>query len=300
MSQALVSVIIPTYNHGKYIGEALDSVMRQTYPNWEAIIINNFSTDDTDQVLEAYTDPRIRVEKFANGGVVARSRNRGLSAAHGEYIAFLDSDDVWMPSKLERQLKVMERHHDILLCSTALRIIPGGTRSPLIPLGNRRLTLRGVMARNTIFNSSVMIRRSVLDSVGLFSEDPDVRTVEDYEYWLRIIKYQDKSVFFIETPLLRYRVTGQNASCFGKKIDEAQELRKLEKIGTTLFTGREQERYLRYKRSEIARRHTEFCDDPVEKKDAQRRMMFSGVVRMYMAHALKRAIAFSKRIKEKF
>ena len=96
-----VSVVIPTYNHAKFLGRALQSVLDQTYPSWEALVIDNHSQDDTNEVVKSFDDPRIRLLKIHNHGVIAASRNLGMREANGEWIAFLDSDDFWYPKKLE-------------------------------------------------------------------------------------------------------------------------------------------------------------------------------------------------------
>src|SRR5450759_2358523 len=97
----LVSVVIPTYNHARFLGRALQSVLDQTYTNWEAIVVDNHSQDHTGEVVEAFADPRITLLKVHNGGVIATSRNMGIRRARGEWIAFLDSDDWWAANKLE-------------------------------------------------------------------------------------------------------------------------------------------------------------------------------------------------------
>ena len=94
-SKPFVSVVIPTYNHAKFLGKALESVIYQTYRNWEVIVIDNKSTDGTRQVIENYKDPRIQYFKISNDGIIAKSRNLGINVAKGEWIAFLDSDDWW-------------------------------------------------------------------------------------------------------------------------------------------------------------------------------------------------------------
>ena len=96
----LVSVIMPTYNHAHFLGNALQSLLDQTYTNWEAIIIDNHSEDATDEVVRGFADPRITLLKIHNNGVIAASRNMGIRAAKGKWIAFLDSDDWWSSNKL--------------------------------------------------------------------------------------------------------------------------------------------------------------------------------------------------------
>ena len=97
-----VSVVIPTFNHAKFLKKALDSVVAQTFQNWEAVVVNNFSTDNTIEVVNSFADPRIKLFNFSNNGVIAASRNHGLKEAAGDFIAFLDSDDVWYPNKLQK------------------------------------------------------------------------------------------------------------------------------------------------------------------------------------------------------
>src|SRR3989304_1110083 len=96
----LVTVVIPTYNHAHFLREALQSVRAQSFSEWEAVVVNNYSEDDTIAVVESFADPRIRLENFRNNGIIAASRNRGIALARGKYLAFLDSDDLWLPEKL--------------------------------------------------------------------------------------------------------------------------------------------------------------------------------------------------------
>src|SRR3989304_8476363 len=100
MKQPLVSVIMPTYNHARFIGEAIGSVLNQTYPNLELIIIDNYSEDNTEEIVSSYKNQRVKYFKFRNHGVIAASRNYGMRHAQGDYIAFLDSDDLWEPTKI--------------------------------------------------------------------------------------------------------------------------------------------------------------------------------------------------------
>ena len=109
-----VSIVIPTYNHSKFISKALDSVINQTYKNWEAIIIDNNSTDNTDKVINRYIDPRIKHLKIDNDGVIAKSRNLGINEAKAEWIAFLDSDDWWTKDKLEVCLSKIDKNIDFI------------------------------------------------------------------------------------------------------------------------------------------------------------------------------------------
>ena len=96
----LISIVIPSYNHARFIKNAIDSILNQTFLNWEVLVVDNYSSDETDIVLEKYIDNRIRCFKIKNEGVIARSRNKGILEAKGDWIAFLDSDDWWTNTKL--------------------------------------------------------------------------------------------------------------------------------------------------------------------------------------------------------
>ena len=109
---------MPTYNHANFLGKALESVISQTYSNWEAIVIDNQSTDQTNQVIDTFKDPRIKYFKIFNNGIIAKSRNLGINVAKGEWIAFLNSDDWWRKDKLEICFKNIDQkinfiYHDL-------------------------------------------------------------------------------------------------------------------------------------------------------------------------------------------
>lgn len=211
----LFSIVIPTYNHAHLIGRCLDSVVGQTFTNWEAIVVNNFSQDNTIEVVEGYGDARIRLVNFSNGGVIAASRNRGVAEARGEWICFLDSDDWWTPDKLEQCLPLLSQsdllYHD-------MRIVRGQTRT-----WGRRTQLRGRKLRpdsafedmllygNPIINSSVVMRRSLVYKLGPVSEDKELVAVEDFDYWLRAARVKAR-LTYIPKVLGYYWMGGGNMS----------------------------------------------------------------------------------------
>jgi glycosyltransferase involved in cell wall biosynthesis len=201
--QPLVSVIIPTYNHAHFLREALQSVCAQTFTNWEAIVVNNYSDDDTVLVVESFADPRIRLENFHNNGVIAASRNRGIALSSGRYVAFLDSDDTWHPDKLMHCIPYLEKGAD-LVCH-ALRCI--GECDDVIYSGpQQRATFDALLDNCTcITPSATLVRKSILDSVGCFSEHQEFNTSEDYHLWIKLAKAQAK-MDFIENIFGEYRV----------------------------------------------------------------------------------------------
>jgi teichuronic acid biosynthesis glycosyltransferase TuaG len=194
-SQTLVSIVIPTFNQAEFLKEALGSVINQTHRAWEAIVINNFSTDTTIEVLNQFNDARISRLDFANDGVIARSRNKGIELAKGEYVAFLDSDDLWEPTKLTRSLDALSSGADVV-CH-AERWFGGGERERVVRYGPEyRAEYESLLINgNCISTSATVIRRSVLADLGGFQEREDFITTEDYDLWLRTARSGYKIVF---------------------------------------------------------------------------------------------------------
>jgi len=118
INQPLVSVVIPTYNHALFLERALRSVIDQTYSNWEAIVIDNHSNDNTDEVVASFIDKRIKLLKIHNHGSIAKSRNLGINTAKGKWIAFLDSDDLWYKEKLALSIAAILKNPALDACST--------------------------------------------------------------------------------------------------------------------------------------------------------------------------------------
>jgi len=206
--QPLVSVIMPTYNHARFIGEAIDSVLNQTYKNLELIIIDNYSKDNTEKIVASYKDDRIKYLKFRNNGVIAASRNYGIKNSHGEYIAFLDSDDMWNKKKLEKQLPHFQSSKIVGVASDAILI----TNTPYYrkknygrsKLGYIDYQYMNILDSNPIMTSSCVVKREILKNVGFFDENRDFCFIEDWELWLRMARFGKFRV--LEQKLLFYRV----------------------------------------------------------------------------------------------
>ena len=181
----LISVIIPTYNHAHFLREALESVCAQTYTNWEVIVINNYSQDDTIEVVESFKDSRIHLENFRNNGVIAASRNRGIALAHGKYLAFLDSDDLWFPEKLAHCVARLEGGCD-LVCH-GLRWFGNGRERDKFYGPVHRATFAALLDRgNCIATSATVVSKDLVALVGGVSEEPEIITAEDYHLWLKL------------------------------------------------------------------------------------------------------------------
>lgn len=183
-----ISVIMPTYNHARFIGEAIESVLNQTYSNLELIIIDNYSEDNTEQKVKSFADKRIKYFKFSNHGIIAASRNIGIKDSKGKYIAFLDADDKWSNEKLARVNNYIEKDTDVdLICHNEYLVRDGRVISKLI-YGPFRNYADLLFRRNCISTSATVVRRIKLFEAGLFSENMDFNGVEDYELWLRLSK----------------------------------------------------------------------------------------------------------------
>ena len=194
----LVSVIIPTYNRGWIIKEAIDSILAQDYTEFELIVVDDGSTDHTSDVLDSYGDD-IKVLFQKNKGVSA-ARNRGIAEASGKFIAFLDSDDLWLPQKLTVQIEFFNQTPDALICQTEEVWIRNGLR---VNPKKRHKKPSGMIFNPSlelclVSPSAVMIQRSLFGRVGKFDET--LPACEDYDLWLRIsCRFP---VHLIDTPLI--------------------------------------------------------------------------------------------------
>jgi glycosyltransferase involved in cell wall biosynthesis len=194
----LVSVIIPTFNRGWIIKEAIDSVLAQDFSDFELIVVDDGSSDDTAEILAEFSRD-IQVIRQSNRGVSA-ARNRGIEASAGRWIAFLDSDDLWRPQKLSRQVAFFDAHPDAMICQTEEQWIRNGVRvNP--KLRHRKFSgmiFERSLALCLVSPSAVMIRKRLFSDVGLFDES--LPACEDYDLWLRVsCRFP---VYLIDSPLI--------------------------------------------------------------------------------------------------
>ena len=181
-----VSVIIPVFNRPEAVRRAIDSVLTQTCQDFEIIVVDDASTDATPAVVAAFTDPRVRLFRHERNRGGSAARNTGIRASSAPYVAFLDSDDEWLPTKLERQLAVFEGATDEvgLVYAGVERVYEDGVVSRDVPRSGQNLT-RTLLLENVIGETSVgMVRRSVLDQTGVFDES--LPSCQDLDLWLRI------------------------------------------------------------------------------------------------------------------
>lgn len=209
-----ISVIMPAYNCAQTICQAVNSVRAQNV-DWELIIINDRSPDNVMDVLKQYKDDsRIRIITNEENCGPAQSRNRGVTQAKGEYIAFLDSDDYWTSDKLSRQLQVMEET-DCVLCCTARELVStdGKTMGRVIPVDSE-LTYKKLLYGNQINCSSVLVKKEAMQKYPMSHSDSH----EDYIAWLGILKEYGRAVG-INEPMLKYRFDFSSKS--GNKLKSA-------------------------------------------------------------------------------
>jgi len=196
----LFSIIIPTYNHAHLIHKCLTSLIEQSQSDWEAIVINNYSLDDTLSVIENIGDQRIKVINFHNNGIIAASRNQGILKSRGEWLCFLDSDDFWYPEKLDKVSQYLDNndliYHDLDMFNKN-GFIKGKKckgRKLTKPLYSDLL-----MHGNPIATSSVVVRRKIIEQVSGFIEEKKLIAVEDYDLWLRVSKVTERFCYIPES-----------------------------------------------------------------------------------------------------
>lgn len=209
MIDGLVSVIMPTYNCAKFIAETLDSIKAQTYENWEVVIVDDCSKDNTKEIVDAYiaADPRIKYHCLEVNSGAAVARTKAMELAEGEYMAFCDSDDLWMPDKLERQLAFMKENGYAFTC-TAYEQINEETQ----PLNRviktvKKTNYNRLLLDCPVGNSSVMYS---VKQMGKF-EVPNIRKRNDDALWLQMLK-KEKYIYGMPDVLMRYRIRSNSIS----------------------------------------------------------------------------------------
>ncbi|WP_346621253.1 glycosyltransferase [Blastococcus montanus] len=199
----VVSVVIPTYNRGTVLRRTLQGVLAQTVRDLEVLVVDDGSTDGTPELLAGCADPRVRYLRQPRNAGVGAARNRGLREARGEFIAFLDDDDEWLPTKLARQLECFAGRPDTLgLVYTGVEDHDGAGGVVVRTPTHRGQIYRDMLVTNVLHGapSSALMRRCVVATAGFFDED--LVAIEDYDYWVRVTRFFD--VDLVEEPLVRY------------------------------------------------------------------------------------------------
>lgn len=237
--EGLVSIIMPSYNTALYIEETIQSVLNQTYPNWELIIVDDCSTDNTDEVLEKIKDPRIHYLKNEKNSGAAVSRNKALRKAKGQWIAFLDSDDLWMPNKLEKQIRFMEENGYAFSYTNYEEIDVNGNKTGVTVTGPKKITKTGMF--NYCWPGCLTVMYNA-EKVGLIQIE-DIKKNNDYAMWLKVCK--KVNCYLLDEYLAQYR-KGRSGSISTHSIKIMigwhyrlyHEAEKLTKLSSFVNTGR--------------------------------------------------------------
>lgn len=204
------SVIIPTYNNAKLLIQCLDSLRAQTFSNWEALVIDNNSKDETIKIVRKIASRKIKLFKINNDGIIAKSRNYGINQSKGQYIAFLDSDDLWDSNRLEFVHACIKKK-DIDLVSHPLKIV-GSHFKKIDKVTRMKISFESLFYNgNCLTPSATVVRKKNILAAGGFNENPKFNTCEDYHLWLKLLKNGIK-VHILNKPLGSYRIYTGNQS----------------------------------------------------------------------------------------
>lgn len=201
----LVSIIMPAYNAATFIQETIQSVINQTYQNWELLIVDDASTDNTIDKIRSLEDHRIKLIPLAKNSGAAIARNTAIAQAKGEYLAFLDSDDLWVPDKLERQLTFMNEHGYLFTCTEHGVLEENGEISEIKTVKPQASYMD--ILKNNAGNSTIMYNCQVLGKYY----SPDIKRRNDITMWLQVIK-ETPYLYGMQEPLTIYRKRGDSLS----------------------------------------------------------------------------------------
>lgn len=207
MNRPMISIIMPVYNASLFLREAIDSILEQTYTDFELIIINDGSTDNSEDIIGYYTDNRIVYLRNKTNLKLIESLNKGLRHAKGKYIARMDSDDMALPNRLALQVEYMEKHCDVVLCGSQIEYIDENgvllQNSPVYPIEGADLISYSLF-KSPIAHPAAMMRRNVLVVHNIYY-DADYPHAEDVRLWFELMKYG--RVVNLSQKLLKYRIS---------------------------------------------------------------------------------------------
>ena len=213
MVDGLVSIIMPTYNCAVFIGETIESVISQTYTKWELIIVDDQSTDNTEEIVKKYNDSRIRYKKLKKNFGAAVARTEAMKLAQGQYMAFCDSDDLWMFNKLERQLSFMKENGYAFTCTAYEQIDENGNAMNRIIKTCKNCDYNRLLLDCPVGNSTVVYDVS---KMGKF-EVPNIRKRNDDALWLQMLK-KEKYIWGMNDVLMKYRIRQNSISSNKLKV----------------------------------------------------------------------------------
>lgn len=226
MKKPLITIIVPCFNAQNTIKETIESVLKQTYKNYELLIINDGSTDNSVEVCSSYahSDNRISIISINNHGVSV-ARNTGIQHAQGEYIAFLDSDDLWQPNKLEQQINFMNSHPEVGVCFSKVEFISetGQELNQFSTVPTQGLVADGLLAENlTCTTSNILCRQQVIKEVGPFNTT--MSFAEDQEWLLRVVLLSTWKIMGLQEVHVGYRTNQGSLSSQLNHMEQGWEL----------------------------------------------------------------------------
>jgi len=250
-----ISVIMPVYNGERYLREAIDSILDQTFSDFEFIIINDCSTDSTEDIIKSYSDDRIKYLKNKKNLGVAETLNRGLDIAEGEYIARMDADDISLPKRFEKQIEFMDKHQEIAVCGCEVKLFNDSIDEKAYTVFGPESMKINLLFASCLAHPSVMMRRGVIEAEH-YRYDGSFDKIEDYELWTRIV--MKHNIDNVHGVLLNYRIHGSqvtnNYTPEHHKKGNKIRLNYLSRIGT-YGAENENEAYFA------------FCNGKIENKD---------------------------------
>ncbi|KZU06111.1 glycosyltransferase family 2 protein [Lactiplantibacillus plantarum] len=207
MNRIEVSIILPVYNSQKFICETINSVLSQSFKLFELLIINDASTDDTEKIIQSYNDPRIVYKKFSRNRGVANARNYGINLAEGEFVAFIDSDDIWNSDKLQQQLQEMQAKCINFSYSNYELVNESGRTIKYIENLPKWNTYKSLLMTNSIPLLTVIIKKNLIKG----NQFINIRH-EDYATWLQILRKSDEKAWLFPEITAKYRVRDDSIS----------------------------------------------------------------------------------------
>ena len=212
----LVSVIMSVYNGEKYLQEAVDSILNQTFKDFEFIIVNDGSTDKTREILASYNDPRVKIITKEHLGI-SKAKNKAIKSSNGKYIAIMDADDISLPERLELEVDFLDKNRDIGLVGSSFYVIDekGKVVSTVLPPTQNKVIQERLLEGNCFGHSTVMMRREILENVGYYREE--FKYSLDYDLYLRIAECY--KVCNLNSILCKWRINFQSVS-ITKRVEQ--------------------------------------------------------------------------------
>lgn len=244
MNTPKISIIIPTWNSEKTLRATIKSCLNQTLEPFEVLVCDDGSTDNSKKVVEDINDPRVIWVPHQHTGTPAIPRNNGMRVSSGDWIAFCDSDDEWLPEKLEKQIQYLSKSKNKAVCTNAIiKINENITSKKMLNFKKSNISTDNLIWNNNIICSSVIINKSIYNKIGGFPEDTKYAGFEDYVYWLKVSTETDLS--FLDENLVIY-YDHPKTSIRSKQIPDT-DIKKLSLESFILFIKKDEVKYLSYK-----------------------------------------------------